>query len=152
MRRPATRSAAGYASSWRSRRASAHRRSWSSGPDGPGRRVAGAGRPEAGPRGVVVERAGWAGPARGGGGETGGVPAGDCPADEARRPDEVAAGPGQPLVELGLGAGGQGQPACGEPVQERRGGGDGVAHVLDLLAGGGPAVEAAAQPADRKSG
>ena len=59
----------------------------------------------------------------------------------------VAGGPGQPLVELGLGAGGQGQPACGEPVQERRGGGDVVAHVLDLLAGGGPAVEAAAQAA-----
>jgi hypothetical protein len=99
------------------------------------------------PPAVLVKRAGWAGPARGGGGETGGVTAGDRPADEVRRPGRVAAGPGQPLVELGLGAGGQGQPACGEPVQERRSGGYVVAHVLDLLAGGGPAVEAAAQPA-----
>ena len=42
---------------------------------------------------------------------------------------------------------GQGQPACVEPVQERRGGGDVVVHVLGLVAGGGPAVEAAAQAA-----
>jgi hypothetical protein len=49
------------------------------------------------------------------------------------------------LVELGLRAAGQGQPASGEPVQERRSSANVVAHVLDLVAGGGPAAEAAAQ-------
>jgi hypothetical protein len=51
------------------------------------------------PPAVLVERAGRAGPARGRGGKTGRVPAGDCPADEVRRPDTVTGGPGQPPVE-----------------------------------------------------
>ena len=63
------------------------------------------------PPAVLVKRPGRAGPARGRSGEAGGVAAGDRPADEVRRPGEVAGGPGQPLVEVGLGAGGQGQPA-----------------------------------------
>ena len=88
------------------------------------------------PSAVLVERPGRSGPARGRGCEAGGVAAGDCPADEVRRPDKVGGGPGQPLVKFGLGAGSQGQPACGEPVQERRGGGNLVVHVLGLLAGG----------------
>lgn len=96
------------------------------------------------PPAVVVKRAGRAGSACGRGGEAGGVAAGDCPADELRQPGEVAGGSGQPLVEVGLGAGGQGQPARFQSVQEGRGGGDLVVHVLDLLAGGGPAAEAAA--------
>ena len=73
--------------------------------------------------------------------------AGDRPADEVRRPGQVAGFPGQPLVKISLGADGQGQPACFQPVQERRGGGDLVTDVFHLLAGGGPAIEAAAQPA-----
>jgi hypothetical protein len=50
--------------------------------------------PRVGPPAVLVERPGRAGPARGRGGEAGGVAAGDRPADEVRRPDEVAGGSG----------------------------------------------------------
>jgi hypothetical protein len=46
------------------------------------------------PPAVLVERPGGAGPARGRGSEAGGVLAGDRPADEVRRPDEVAGGSG----------------------------------------------------------
>jgi hypothetical protein len=75
------------------------------------------------------------------------VAAGDGPPHEVRRPGQVAGIPGQPLVEPGLGACAKGQPACLEPVQERRSGGDLVAGVFHVLAGGGTAVEPAAQPA-----
>jgi hypothetical protein len=43
-----------------------------------------------------------------------------------------------------LSAGGQGQPACVQPVQEGGGVGDLVADVFHLLVGSGLTVEAAA--------
>jgi hypothetical protein len=63
------------------------------------------------PPAVLVERPRRAGPARGRGREAGGVAAAGRPADEVRRPGEGGGRTGQPLVEVGLGAAGQGQPA-----------------------------------------
>jgi hypothetical protein len=58
----------------------------------------------------------------------------------------VGAGAGRPLVEVGLRAAGQREAACGEPGQERHGGGDAPARDGGLVAGGGGAAGPGTQP------
>jgi hypothetical protein len=64
-----------------------------------------------------------------------------CPA--SRRAVTLVAG--QPLVEVVLAAGGQGQVVGGEPFQQRAGGADVSAYDGDLLVGGVCGAVAAAQ-------
>jgi hypothetical protein len=70
--------------------------------------------------------------------------------------DEVAGGAalagartGQPLVKVGLRAGGQGEIAGGQPVQERYGGSDVPAGYAGLAVGGVGAADPVAQPTRR---
>ena len=82
-----------------------------------------------GPAPVLVEWPGGAGPAGCRGGEPGRGPA------------------GQPLVEIGLIAGGQGRSSGVQPVQEGGSAGDLSADVVDLLVGSGLTGETATEAA-----
>ncbi len=71
------------------------------------------------------------------------------PADEVPgRAALAGARRGRPLVEVALRAGGQREPACGQPVQERHGGSDVPAGDIGLTAGRVGAADPLAQPAD----
>src|ERR1017187_1357097 len=70
------------------------------------------------------------------------------PADEVPGMAALAgARRGRPLVEVALRAGGQREPACGQPVQERRGGSDVPSGDVGLAAGRVGAADPLAQPA-----
>jgi hypothetical protein len=102
--------------------------------------------------GLLVDGAGGALPAGGREGQRGeALPVGP--------PDEVASvvvvGGGvvcQPLLEVGLAAGRQGQAAGGEPVEQGDGGADALEYDGVLLVGGGVAVVAATQPTQQVPG
>ncbi len=80
--------------------------------------------------------------------QPGGLPVGGGPADEVAGLVPVAdLGAGRPLVQVRLGAGGQGQVAAGQPVQEVDRGGGVAAHIECLEVAGVGGAEAAAQPA-----
>jgi hypothetical protein len=88
------------------------------------------------PAGLSIEGAGRAVPS--GGGEVhAGVLAAPGSAHEV--PGRALAGGargGHPGVQVALSAGGQGEAACGQPVQERDGGGDVVPGGVCLVVGG----------------
>src|SRR6266704_3869154 len=70
------------------------------------------------------------------------------PADEVPGRAALAdARRGRPLVEIALRAGGQREPACGQPVQECHGGGDVPAGDAGLAVGGVGAADPVTQPA-----
>src|SRR6266699_704005 len=71
------------------------------------------------------------------------------PADEVPGRAALAdARRGRPLVEIALRAGGQREPACGQPGQECHGGGDVPAGDAGLVVGGVGAADPVTQPAE----